>query len=100
MDELTFLGTDTMGLPMARSLLAAGWDLRVCNRTAKLALEAGVTFVDAPVLGTKAPAEHGQLVILASGPESAQSDCEPICSSPRSRVARSISLTPAPRDRR
>jgi 3-hydroxyisobutyrate dehydrogenase len=145
--ELTFLGTGTMGLPMARNLITAGCDLRVWNRTAdraaplveagarrcddpgaaardaatmitmlsdagavlqtaaqalpeladgatwiqmstigiegtercaELAREAGVTFVDAPVLGTKAPAEQGQLVILASGPESAQSDCEPI----------------------
>src|SRR5664279_3992305 len=48
------------------------------ERCAELAGEAGVTFVDAPVLGTKAPAEQGQLVILASGPESAQSHCEPI----------------------
>ncbi len=147
MSDLTFLGTGTMGLPMARNLVTAGFDLRVWNRTpdraaplleagahrcpdpasaaqgavtvitmlsdadavlqtvsqllpgladdatwiqmstigiegtercAELAREAGVTFVDAPVLGTKAPAEQGQLVILASGPESAQSDCEPI----------------------
>lgn len=147
MSDLTFLGTGTMGLPMARNLITAGGDLRVWNRTAgraaplveagarsyrdpaeaaqgaltmitmlsdagavletaaqalpalaggatwvqmstigiegtercaELARNAGVTFVDAPVLGTKAPAEQGQLVILASGPESAQSHCEPI----------------------
>lgn len=147
MSELTFLGTGTMGLPMARNLITAGFDLRVWNRTpdraapllqagarrcedpaaaaqgaaivitmlsdaaavletatqalptlapgatwiqmstigiedtercAELARDAGVTFVDAPVLGTKAPAEQGQLVILASGPESAQSQCEPV----------------------
>ncbi len=149
MSELTFLGTGTMGLPMARNLITAGFDLRVWNRTpdraapllragarrcedpaaaaqgaaivitmlsdaaavlatatqalptlaedaiwiqmstigiegtercAELARDAGVTFVDAPVLGTKAPAEQGQLVILASGPESAQSQCEPVFS--------------------
>ncbi|WP_049578541.1 NAD(P)-dependent oxidoreductase [Streptomyces sp. SBT349] len=34
-----------------------------------LAEERGVVFVDAPVLGTKQPAEEGQLVVLASGPE-------------------------------
>ena len=28
-----------------------------------------MAFVDAPVLGTKQPAEHGTLVVLASGPE-------------------------------
>jgi len=149
MSELTFLGTGTMGLPMARNLITAGFELRVWNRTpdravpllqagargcedpaaaahgaaivitmlsdaaavletagqalptlapdatwiqmstigiegtercAELARDAGVTFVDAPVLGTKAPAEQGQLVILASGPESAQSECEPVFS--------------------
>src|SRR5438034_100905 len=31
----------------------------------------GVTFVDAPVSGSKGPAEQGQLLILASGPETA-----------------------------
>ena len=136
-----------MGLPMARNLLSAGFDLRVYNRTAEraaplaaagatiaerpaeaaqgvktlitmlsdgdavldvagealsaldddgtwiqmstigieatercvaLARDVGVGFVDAPVLGTKAPAEQGQLVVLASGPESLQPLCEPI----------------------
>lgn len=36
-------------------------------RTASLAAEQGVAFLDSPVLGTKAPAEQGKLVILASG---------------------------------
>ena len=48
------------------------------EQCAALARDAGVAFVDAPVLGTKAPAEQGQLVVLASGPEELQSDCEPI----------------------
>jgi 3-hydroxyisobutyrate dehydrogenase len=147
MTSLAFLGTGTMGLPMARNLLSAGFALRVYNRTAEraqplaeagatvaespaaaadgvdtvitmlsdgeavldvagqaldalesggtwiqmstigieatercaaLAREAGVGFVDAPVLGTKAPAEQGQLVVLASGPEDLQALCEPI----------------------
>ncbi|HTU94492.1 MAG TPA: NAD(P)-dependent oxidoreductase [Solirubrobacteraceae bacterium] len=39
------------------------------ERCAALASERGVTFFDAPVLGTKAPAEQGALVVLASGPE-------------------------------
>jgi len=34
--------------------------------------EHGVTFVDAPVIGTRQPAEQGKLVILASGPEEAR----------------------------
>lgn len=35
---------------------------------AALAEEHGLTLVDAPVLGTKGPAESGELVVLASGP--------------------------------
>jgi 3-hydroxyisobutyrate dehydrogenase len=38
------------------------------ERCAALAAERGVAFVDAPVLGTKQPAEDGKLVVLASGP--------------------------------
>ena len=45
---------------------------------AHLAAENGVTYVDAPVLGTKAPAEQGQLVVLASGPEEVRERCEPV----------------------
>jgi 3-hydroxyisobutyrate dehydrogenase len=47
------------------------------ERLARLAAE-GVAYVDAPVLGTKAPAEQGQLVVLASGPEEARDRCEPV----------------------
>jgi 3-hydroxyisobutyrate dehydrogenase len=39
------------------------------KRLAETANERGVDFVDAPVLGTRQPAEQGQLVVLASGPE-------------------------------
>ena len=48
------------------------------GRLAKLAAGAGVVYVDAPVLGTKAPAEAGQLIVLASGPEEARPRCEPV----------------------
>ena len=48
------------------------------ERLARLAAENGVIFVDAPVLGTKAPAEQGQLVVLASGPEDVRGRCEPV----------------------
>jgi 3-hydroxyisobutyrate dehydrogenase len=37
------------------------------TQTASLAAEQGVAFLDSPVLGTKAPAEQGKLVMLASG---------------------------------
>jgi 3-hydroxyisobutyrate dehydrogenase len=40
-----------------------------CARLAALADGSGVAFVDAPVLGTRQPAEKGQLVVLASGPD-------------------------------
>ena len=49
--------------------------------TTELALEAkrlGVAFVDAPVLGTKQPAEQGQLMVLAAGPESVRDRVEPV----------------------
>jgi 3-hydroxyisobutyrate dehydrogenase len=39
------------------------------ERCAELAERHHVTFVDAPVLGTKQPAEKGELVVLASGPQ-------------------------------
>lgn len=42
----------------------------------ELADAAEVPFIDAPVLGTKQPAEQGQLVVLASGPATAQDRCE------------------------
>ena len=38
---------------------------------ATLAQERGAVLVDAPVLGTKVPAEEGKLVLLASGPDEA-----------------------------
>jgi len=48
------------------------------ERLARLAAEGGVAYVDAPVLGTKAPAEQGQLIVLASGPEDVRDRCEPV----------------------
>ncbi len=46
------------------------------ERLARLASESNVAYVDAPVLGTKAPAEQGQLVVLASGPGEVRDKCE------------------------
>jgi 3-hydroxyisobutyrate dehydrogenase len=148
MTEIAVLGTGIMGAPMVRNLLAAGFGVRVWNRTtekatpladdgatvadspgeaasgadllltmladadtvaeaasggaidslsegavwiqtstvgiegnerlAHLAADRGVTYVDAPVLGTKEPAEQGQLVVLASGPDEAEERCAPV----------------------
>jgi 3-hydroxyisobutyrate dehydrogenase len=148
MTELAFLGTGTMGKPMARNLVkSGGFSLRVWNRSAEraqpLAREgakvcadiheaaagaellvtmlsdgeavldvaeqalpalgdgaiwiqmstigidagarcseradrAGVRYVDAPVLGTRDPAEQAKLVILASGPEEVRDTVAPV----------------------
>ena len=48
------------------------------ERCAALAGERGIAFLDAPVLGTKAPAEQGNLVVLASGPDALRERAQPI----------------------
>jgi 3-hydroxyisobutyrate dehydrogenase len=48
------------------------------ERLAALADDLGVTFVDAPVLGTKKPAEDGALVVLASGPAEVRKRVAPV----------------------
>ena len=53
------------------STVGAEWT----QRLAALAAEAGLVYVDAPVLGTRAPAEQGQLVVLLAGPEDARATC-------------------------
>jgi 3-hydroxyisobutyrate dehydrogenase len=48
------------------------------ERLGRLAADLGVVYVDAPVLGTKKPAEDGALVVLASGPDSAREAVRPV----------------------
>jgi 3-hydroxyisobutyrate dehydrogenase len=48
------------------------------DRLAARAEELGLVYVDAPVLGTKKPAEDGALVILASGPDEARDVVAPV----------------------
>jgi 3-hydroxyisobutyrate dehydrogenase len=48
------------------------------DEMAGLAQGAGTAFVDAPVLGTRQPAEQGKLVVLAAGPAEAIERCEPV----------------------
>jgi len=48
------------------------------ERLGELATASGVAFVDAPVLGTKASAEQGQLIVLASGPKEARERSEAV----------------------
>src|SRR5437763_4358657 len=147
MTTVAFLGIGTMGAPMARNLLAAGFQIRAWNRTreraepvrdagaevldepgdaargaelivtmlsdavavidtaaaaleaanegrlwlqmstiglegtdrcAEIAENAGVALVDSPVLGTREPAQKGELIVLASGPENQHERCQPV----------------------
>jgi len=55
-DGVLWLQTSTVGVEGAQRLVA-------------LAAERGIALVDAPVLGSRAPAESGQLTVLAAGPE-------------------------------
>jgi 3-hydroxyisobutyrate dehydrogenase len=48
------------------------------ERLAAVADELGLVYVDAPVLGTKGPAEAGQLTVLASGPDEARAAATPV----------------------
>jgi 3-hydroxyisobutyrate dehydrogenase len=60
-----WLQTATVGVTAAEEL-------------AGLAEQHRVAYVDAPVLGTKEPAEQGELVILASGAEELRERCAPV----------------------
>lgn len=48
------------------------------DRLVALADELGLLLVDCPVLGTRKPAEEGQLVLLASGPEEVRERLVPV----------------------
>ncbi|WP_301323896.1 NAD(P)-dependent oxidoreductase [Actinomadura rupiterrae] len=45
---------------------------------AELAAQNGLVFVDAPVQGSRQPAEEGKLIVLAAGPESARGTVQPV----------------------
>ncbi len=52
--------------------------VRGAARLAEVADELGLVHVDAPVLGTKQPAEQGALVVLASGPDEVRDKVAPV----------------------
>ncbi len=52
--------------------------LEADRELAAMAREAGVTYVDGPVLGTRQPAEKGELIVLSAGPPAARHRCEPL----------------------
>lgn len=66
------LGTDAIWIQMSTIGIEAS------ARCAELAAQAGVTLVDAPVLGTREPAEQAKLVVLASGPEETHDTVAPV----------------------
>jgi 3-hydroxyisobutyrate dehydrogenase len=66
---LASMRNDAIWLQMSTIGIAA------TDEMAGLARDAGMTFVDAPVLGTKEPAEQGNLVVLAAGPAEAVERC-------------------------
>ena len=57
-------------------------------RLAEVAAEAGVAYVDGPVLGTRAPAEAGQLTVLAAGPAGVLDRLEPVFDPTAAKVVR------------
>jgi 3-hydroxyisobutyrate dehydrogenase len=72
-DDAVWLQMSTIGIPAT-------------ERAAELAQDRGVAFVDAPVIGTKQPAEEGKLVVLASGPREARERCKPVFDAVAARV--------------
>jgi 3-hydroxyisobutyrate dehydrogenase len=71
-DVLSALAEEGVWLQM--STVGEGGNERLLG----LAADRGVAYVDAPVLGTKQPAEQGQLIVLASGPEEVRARSEEI----------------------
>jgi 3-hydroxyisobutyrate dehydrogenase len=52
--------------------------IEATDRLVAIAGRAGVAYVDAPVLGTKGPAEQGKLTVLAAGDPNAREHCAPV----------------------
>jgi 3-hydroxyisobutyrate dehydrogenase len=52
--------------------------IEATDRLAAMARAADVGFIDAPVSGTKQPAEQGKLMVLAGGPEGLRDRCQPV----------------------
>src|SRR3954470_13795129 len=69
---LSAMATDAVWLQMSTIGIAA------TEQLARLAAERQVDFADAPVLGTKQPAEAGELTVLASGPDEVLGRCAPV----------------------
>jgi 3-hydroxyisobutyrate dehydrogenase len=69
---LAAMSADGIWLQMSTVGIAA------TERLAAMAAEAGVGFVDAPVVGTRGPAEEGQVLVLAAGPPDRRDRAAPV----------------------
>jgi 3-hydroxyisobutyrate dehydrogenase len=78
---LAAMDDDALWLQMSTVGLLAAAELQT------VAAEAGVEFVDAPVLGTRQPAEDGKLIVLASGPSGALERARPAFDTMAAKVA-------------
>ena len=74
-DSGVFAGTE-QGKPIWLQMSTVGID--GTERLASYAAEHDIGFLDAPVLGTRKPAEDGALTVLASGPEELREVCQPV----------------------
>lgn len=71
-DALSSVPSGALWLQM--STVGVDWT----DRLASIARDNGIAFVDAPVLGTRGPAEQGELVVFAAGPEEERQRCAPV----------------------
>jgi len=73
-DTLAEMRDDAVWAQMSTVGMQAG------DRIAELARAQNSVLVDAPVLGSRIPAEQGQLVVLAAGPDAVRDRCEEVFS--------------------
>lgn len=79
--EATMTGRSDDGGVLATMRRDAIWlqcstvGVAACERLGRLAADAGVSYVDSPVLGTRKPAEEAKLNVLASGDEALRDRC-------------------------
>jgi 3-hydroxyisobutyrate dehydrogenase len=89
---LAAMDADAVWLQMSTVGIAA------TERLAGLVRERGVAYVDAPVVGTRQPAEAGELLVLASGPEVLRDRVAPVFDAV-GRATRWVGKEPGPASR-
>lgn len=79
-DAVEQVMSPVLGALKARTVWAqcATVGIEATEHLARMAENNGVPFVDAPVLGTRAPAENGQLIVLAGGPAGLRDTVAPV----------------------